>query len=394
MNKQALDGILDDPTQWLLTWKADGKRTWMVLSGTDTCGVTLFERSNPAKTRPHSHIKVAGPEFEAMFPFHRPPHVTILDGEMLFTDTLFVAFDILMLNDNQVTSWDCRSRVRLLTDSTRSCWPVLSPIVRSTSVPSSSIQVALKPVTVFAETTSSEWFHGQPGHGQGGGGKTQLKPLFFHDRRVPCDGLILMHARRAYWGGRGEIGAPPMLKWKMTPTIDLAVHVRGRISDFVVSEPVGFCQGYHCRWFDCGRIEMSDVIKQELRVKNPGETVAGVKIEIVECEWAAPRRWRALKWRADKSMPNHEKVVNDTIAVLREQITAEVMIAALDTRAAETAGNAVVHPLIRPHDELVPAGKRLSIGATPVRERVDVGAAAETKLPSPAPTALARALRD
>lgn len=294
LNRQVLIKLERERDDWWITLKADGQRAW------------LFAHKGQAVLISRT-LKISSIGFP---PGMHPDKTTLLDGEVFETPlSLFVAFDCLLFNDQRVFDHPFRSRFLWLASLN---WPSLETVAGEEKKVEEQMQFAIKPTWPLERL--AQCFDPRTG---------QLCGLHFASLSISCDGIVFMDGCASYFARAqgNRIEAASMLKWKPVPTVDLAIFPEAQhlghedgCPEAQHVEYEGYCTGFKSPWIKCGKV--TDAV-----------VAAAEKILIVECHWKKPGEWKAVRIRKDKHLPNHEKVVQDTIEVVQQNITATDLLA-------------------------------------------------------------------
>lgn len=296
LNRQGLERISAARQDWYVTLKADGERAWLVIHGGEASFLfrNLSERRIPEQALP------SGIDSKK---------TTILDGEVV--GELFICFDCLILEDKEVFNKPLHLRAEWMKNHLGVWWPTLemtTPSVKvdTTSEKKESIQrYAIKPILPAVQI--HQFYNDEE----------KLHELKFETKRINCDGLIFMDGQATYLSRSQVLSTltASMLKHKSLPTVDLACFAEDR------GGSLWCCGNQVGSWILCGHmVNPTDPWLHPVLAKG---------FCILECQHVSKGKWKILKHRTDKSFPNHEKVVLDTIAVIEEGLTSSILITAL-----------------------------------------------------------------
>lgn len=306
LNKNGLARICREPENWLVTLKADGERAWLMISKGEMGFIsrTMRETLLPKSAFP-SGIDTS--------------KTTLLDGELIHQGSVFVAFDCLIFNNQSIHQQCLKQRAIYLSQLG---WPVLQ-MVESNSPhgafpsPSTKLQYWVKPILPVSQLKDCLQL---PSY--------TPRDLFASQESAPigCDGVIFMDGLASYFARSQmrSVETASMLKCKPTPTFDLAYFPQNE-DEMMKNKTISlYCTGSIQPWIPCGSLKMLN-----------GESPLTSKVVILECQCLtlpnstmvslADAAWSGIRIRHDKYLPNHEKVVRDTLEVIREGLTLSML---------------------------------------------------------------------
>lgn len=380
LSRQHWETILSSPHDYLVTLKADGSRCFLVCFEsslylvTRRCNVRVLSQFPPRYEGPTvlrsgeesvtdlSSVNEPEPRTKLKRKISHPDNF-IIDGELLLLDgtEVFMAFDCITDGlDSRLHRDNGLTRVRLVNDSfdtrlaaLQSLAAVAFPLV----LQHTGLRCFVKPVSALdhlVQLVQTPWFVAIPSplsnekitglaqdaadsvHPLTGEAQPEAPNALISDytRHVVCpaDGVIIIHRRKAYRASAN------LYKWKSIYTADLAFQIADLATLLTMEEKDVSVRCAYLSGKDHLSLCFREVVTLETAVCEEivrffESTEPCPDICILECAGSLPRlptsssekskriQWQGIKTRPDKNQPNHQKVVDDLMGCIRDNLS-------------------------------------------------------------------------